>query len=193
VGEKLLRVLGDMEVTGVLDPAGVTFSRGAAKPWSGSLDGLWTDNDGKLNWYNKTSDSSELIGGSTAVFEKTYQYTETGTLLAGMVATKAGTGLINLADYNTLAGAKVLGILLSTLNQNDFGVVRFEGYVPSTVFTVANFVEGSLPSDKDFLWLHASGKMTITPPAQGSGLVQIHMGQWDNAGMILRPTFMGIA
>lgn len=192
-GEKLFRVLGDMECTGVIDPKGMTFSRQGAKPWAASLDGFWVNNNGQLNWHNKTSGLDEIIGGSADVLQKPYTYSQAGSIIGGSPVTKAGVGLINLADYNTQAGATVLGILLSTLNQNDSGVVRFSGYIEPTVFTSANFLEGVIPADKTWIWLHASGKMTITPPTKGSGKWQVIMGVMEDGGLVLRPVFLGVA
>jgi hypothetical protein len=192
-GEKLLRILGDMEVTGMLDPKGMTLSRNVARPWASANDGIWANAVGQPVWYNKTTGTDELLGGQTTVVEKAYQYTGTGQLISGSVVTKAGLGLIDYADYNTQEGAAILGLLLETLNQDDVGAVRYSGYVEASLFSAANFVENALPADKAWLWLHASGKMTVTGAQKGTGKWMVLMGQWDTDGMVLRPTILGVA
>lgn len=192
-GQKLLRILGDMECTGVIDPKAITFSRSVARPWSSALDGFWVNEAGQVNWYNKVSESDEIVGGSADVLQRSYTYTQPGQLISGTPVIKAGATSINFADWGTQANASIVGILIETLNQNDSGKVRFSGYIDPSIFSVANFFEGLLPADGSWIWLHASGKMTVTPPVEKSGKWQVILGIWENGGFILRPIFLGVA
>lgn len=47
-GSKLLQINGDIGVTGVVDPKGISFTKESATPLLSSQDGLWIDSDGKL-------------------------------------------------------------------------------------------------------------------------------------------------
>lgn len=47
-GSKLLQINGDMGVTGVVDPKGISFTKESATPLLSSQDGLWVNSDGKL-------------------------------------------------------------------------------------------------------------------------------------------------
>lgn len=189
-GQKLLRVLGDMEVTGVIDPKGITFSRNATKPWSDSQDGFWVDSDGKMKFYNKSTDSDEDISG---VGEKQYTNPNPTTLIKGGVVTKAGVGNVQYADHNTDVYSRAIGILLGEIGEDDDASVKQFGYVESGVITSANFIEAELPVDNSRIWLHASGKMTISAPLEGSGFYETILGIWNDSGLNLQIQFLGKA
>lgn len=189
-GQKLLRVLGDMEVTGVIDPKGITFSRNATRPWTDAQDGLWVSDDGNINYYDKVKEKNEVVTGAG---EKTYNNPNPTTLVKGAVMTKAGVGNIQNSDYNTDVNSRAIGILLSTTAQSEDGSVKQFGYVEPGVITASNFIEASLPVDNARIWLHASGKMTVTPPVEGSNFYETIVGIWNDSGLNLQIQFLGKA
>lgn len=191
-GQKLMRFLGDIEVTGVIDPKGMTFSRNTVKPFDETQDGIWCDDTGKFLYYNKDTDESSDIGGG-ATSGKSYNNPNPSTLSKGSVVTKAGVGNIQYSDHNSDELSRAIGILTdNTPNGESKPVIEF-GYVPSGVITSSNFLEDSLPADRSRVWLHASGKMTVTPPVEGSNLYETIIGIWNDSGLNLQVQFLGKA
>jgi len=192
-GEKLLRVIGDIEVTGVIDPKGLTFTPQAVNPFTTSDKGIWLQNTGELKYWDGDTEQDTLIGGTSDPTLKSYTNPLPGSLLAGRVVTKSGTGQIQYADWNTDAGSRALGILLTDVTQNQSGNVKLMGYVASGIIGTDDFIEGVLPSDRSRVWLASNGQMTVTPPSQGSGKWQVIMGIWDDGGLHLQITMLGVA
>lgn len=57
IGEKLLQIFGDIEVTGMIDPKGISFTPIASDPMTPSQNGLWVNTSGELI-YKKTSSTN---------------------------------------------------------------------------------------------------------------------------------------
>lgn len=189
--EKLFRVLGDMEVTGVIDPKGITFSRSGASPLVGQ-DGLWADTDGSLNYYNISSGVNKKVD-IPGVSGKKYLNDTGGSLSKGRVVRKDGTGKMNYADYDVDATSRAIGILSVDTNNGQSSFIQKDGYVEPGIITSSCFFEGSLPADGARVWLHQTGKMTVTAPSQGSGKMEVIMGVWDDGGLDLQINTLGVA
>ena len=58
---KLLDIEGDMTVTGVIDPAAITFTNQSVSPVPGGLNGLWSDSSGNLHYTNASTSTFNLI------------------------------------------------------------------------------------------------------------------------------------
>lgn len=191
-GQKLFRVLGDIEVTGVIDPSAISFSRQPSNPLPSAQDGLWIDNAGQLNHYNKDTESSAPISTGESSL-KPYVNPNITTMLKGSMVRILSPGQMVNADYGTEENSRGIGILLEdTVQAASKNVRRFGAVVPG-IITAGNFVEANLPPDNARIWLHANGKLTVSPPPKGSGKSQTVVGIWDQGGLILQIFFLGVA
>jgi hypothetical protein len=189
VSEKLLVVNGDMTVTGVIDPKGITFSREAVVPLS-TQDGLWVGASGIPYYYNKDSLTSQPI---LANAPKTYTNAQGALITQGRAVRKVGTGLVGLAGRTTQANATMIGIALAPSNNGDPVQVQKTGTVAAGIVIAASFVENALPVDGSWVYLTDSGALTVTPPTTGSGLYVVYVGVWDDLELNLQIAQIGVA
>ena len=191
-GSKLLKVNGDMDVSGVIDPKGITFTPQTVDPLGGQS-GLWFTNAGQLMFTNTiTSEVSMITGAASA----TGIYTnDSGTaMVKGRVIRKSGATTIRYANWLSFSSAAVMGILIDNTANGAVGQFQRYGWISSSKLNAACFVENQLPNEGDWVFLAAQdGQMTITPPAEASGFVQVFMGTWDNNGLNLNITPWGVA
>lgn len=189
-GNKLLTINGDMEVTGVIDPKGITFTRQSTAPFTGQ-DGMWINDDGHVVY--KDADDAEQIISNRAEASSPYVNSTGSTLIGGRVVRKDGSGSIAYANKTTDAASRAIGILSANTLNLASGDVYKNGTVPVGVITAACFVENALPADNSRIWLATNGQMTITPPVVASGETEIIIGIWDSGALILQITFLGVA
>jgi len=192
-GEKLFKVNGDIDITGIIDPKGITFDPQVSNPGVG-LNTLYLNSGGDLVLNNTISGLVQNINGGVP---SVVSYTNGGisSIPKGRLFKKTGLSSIDFANWTTLINSAVAGITLENINQGNSGETkRFGEYIPNTVFETTSFIEGVLPQEGYWLYLGpADGKMTITPPSQGSGYSQVPVGIWDNGGLIFSVSLWGIA
>lgn len=193
-GEKLLKINGDMEVTGLVDPTGLQLTPLATNPIPSGKSGVWFKNTGEFRVYNHlTAEDKPLQTDPVAG----YSYTNStgGTLLKGRAIKKAGSTTINYADYNSLLNAGVIGILKADVLTTASGEFYKPGdRIPTGIITSSCFVEGSLPPEGSWVYLNQpDGKLSISAPTPASGKAQVFMGIWDNGGLSFYPAPWGLA
>lgn len=191
-GSKLLKINGDVDITGVIDPKGMTFTPQAGDPLGGQS-GLWFKSTGELIFNNSiTMEQSSIAGAASA----TGSYTnDSGALISkGHVVRKSGASTIRYADWLSFSNAAVMGIAIENIADNASGSFQRYGWIPASKLSASCFVENALPSEGDWIFLAAQdGQMTVTAPSEGSGFIQIFMGTWDNNGLNLNITPWGVA
>jgi hypothetical protein len=190
-GMKLLRVLGDIEVTGLIDPKGITFTPQTDAPES-DQSVMWLDNTGVVRFTNtlsKTEKVTNQIG-----FEKNYTNNTGSPLAKGRVVTKNGVGNVRYASWTSEGLSRAIGIITDNGIANGVsGKVQKTGFIESGIITSSCFTEGSLPDDGSRVWLSNNGMLTVTGPTEGSGLAEVVMGVWDDGGLNLQITILGVA
>jgi hypothetical protein len=191
-GEKLLKINGDMFVSGLVDPKGLTLIPQVTNPAPDSST-LWMKTNGNLMFSDSGSDVV-ISGGGTSPSTGTYTNNTGLVMVAGRVIRKSGATTIAYADWTTFYNAAVCGILLENTLDTNSGQFQRYGRITPGVITATCFTEGSLPSEGSWIYLSdIDGKLTVTPPVQLSGNIQIFIGFWDNGSLNLNITPWGVA
>jgi len=189
-GEKLMKINGDFEIAGLLDPTGVIMSRQSSNPITAGKDGIWISDDGEMNYTTADAPDSairispyrRLLNGSGGEMKK------------GRLIRKISGTAISYADWTTQIKASVIGIIRETKEHGVLTPFQTNGFVPAGVIEDDDFIEGSVPSDNTWVYLGAElGKLTISPPSGGSGFWQMFAGFWENGGLNMNISPWGIA
>jgi len=192
VGQKLFKVNGDIDITGIIDPIGITFTPQATTPISGQ-NGIWFDDLGNLKLNNVIKGTVENLGES-ATANVTFTNSGASTILKGRVVRKTGQTTIYYADWTTFNNAAAIGISLEDIASGNSGEVQKFGFIPAGVITSSCFVEAALPSEGSWVYLaNELGKLTVTGPSRGTGFAQLVIGIWDSEGLNLNFTPWGLA
>jgi len=187
-GEKIARFLGDIDVTGIIDPKGVGFTEQASNPLPAGMSGIWLKNTGEV--IHQTGGGASIPISATAPRE--FLQTSGETIYKGWAVRKQ-LSKFHIASRDTELNSRVFGVLLKDVPNNEYGSIQTHGTVPEGILTASNFVEGTLPLDGSRIWLHDLGKYSITPPTTGSGLWIVYMGIWDEGRLVLQISPIGVA
>jgi len=189
---KTVRIIGDVEITGGIDPTFVDFTATAASE-SVSGNTVWLDLSGNL-WFEDRIRSVSHMLTEQGKWKKTYQNNTGASMYKGRVVVKDGLGKIKHANRLTELNSNVIGILLQSLAHTATGYVQREGWVEGSIFDTTDFVEALLPTEGEAVWLAAgAGKMTVSGPAVGSGHRSIRVGIWEDGGLLWQVRDYGFA
>lgn len=147
--EKLFRVFGDIEVTGVIDPAGLTFSRQGSDPL-GNLDGFYVDSGGDILYKKKDTGSGSqevnlfeaaLGSGSSARLEDSYDNNSGAPLPKGTPIRIDISGELQMVDPSIESDVDaIVGVTAEAIADSSSGVVIFKGRLKdiSTAITIGS-------------------------------------------------------
>lgn len=190
---KTFRVLGDMEVTGMIDPSGVALTPQGTRPGEVYDNTMWMDLAGNL-MFEDTVRSVQHTLTEQGKFKKTYTNNTGALLRLGRVMCKNGAGQIKYGSYATELESNVIGILMQQLANTATGFVQRGGWIEGALFDTTCFIEGVLPTDGVQIWLAGTeGKMTVSGPTNGSGFRALVLGIWDDGGLLWQVRDFGIA
>jgi hypothetical protein len=163
-GEKLLRVVGDVEFTGLVDPMGMTFTREATDPL-GAKDGIYVDGNGDLIYKKNGAGSVNLYeaGSGQAVsiaLEDLYDNNSGTPLFKGTpirINTAGTLDTIDVAIENEVDA--IVGLTNQDIADGQSGTVVFKGRLKdiSTAIIIGSPV-----------YLSKSGIITADKPTEGS-------------------------
>lgn len=164
-GQKIAIFNGDITVTGVIDPKGITFIPQAATPISGH-NGLWVDTAGNLIHsrpsYPDVNITTALDGSSPAGSTQIQVYNQSGQQLT-QFAPVCIDSLGYLAPIDVANEAKslaIIGLMTAAANNNTLGSVIQSGKIEN-ITTSANY--------GDVLYVSKTGGITSTKPSIGTG------------------------
>lgn len=165
--EKLLRIFGDIEVTGVIDPAGMTFSREGSDPL-GNFDGIYVDSNGDLMYKKKDTGSgsaevnlfeSASGTGAAAKLEDVYDNNSGAPFSKATPIRIDSSGELQMIDpSNEDEVDAIVGVTAELIADSSSGAVTFKGRLKnvSTAITVGSPV-----------YLSKLGMLTDTKPSEG--------------------------
>lgn len=166
VSEKLLVVNGDVEITGVIDPKGITFTREASNPLTAfAMDGLWIDSSGDLQSYKhgvgNVNITSIASGGAGKVTQDLFTNGTLSTINKGTPVSMNSSGEIEPTDITSETSVDgFIGIAAENIGAGVPGNVamagRLENITTSISFGSAVFVD-------------TTGALTSTKPSVGVG------------------------
>lgn len=188
--QKLLQINGNLGVTGMIDPTGLTFIPQATSPIPAGKAGFWVDTaSGELNYTDvaqnviNVSATVQNINGDAASFARTATNNQTYTIPAGVPVCLVGPRSIDLASAATLSQATFFGITVSSIAPGSSGKVIYAGVVPG-IFTGTGLAEG-------YIWLSDTpGVMSISAPTAAGSYLRI-IGIIDGDDLILQPQVTG--
>lgn len=180
---KTFRVLGDMEVSGVVDPTAVTYEAMPSNPAPGKNTN-WFDLAGNF-WLEDTVRGLSHCLTEQGKWKGYYQNTTGAGLLKGRIAVKDGANKIKYANNSSELLSNVIGIIMSNIGHTGWGFVQRAGWIEGALFDTACFVETALPTDGVLVWLaDSNGQMSVSAPAVNSGKRAIAVGIWDDGGLL---------
>lgn len=185
-GQKLFKVNGDMDVSGVVDPKGITLTPQATNPAPGQ-NCLWLKNTGEMTFSNTISGQDEAVGGGQSLLTGAYGNSSIAQIKKGRVIRKSAATSVEYSDNSSYVNAAAIGISLADTNSGDQVSFQRGGRIPSGIITASCFAENVLPAEGTWIYLGDSeGLLTTSPPVPLSGLKQVFLGVWDNGSIDLR-------
>lgn len=162
--EKLLRILGDVEITGVIDPQGMEYSREAANPLDPTKDGTFVNTNGDFIFYKNGFGLINLSEaaqgeGSSINLEDSYDNNSGAPLFKGTPIRINTSGDLEMVDPSVEADVDaVVGVMSEEVADGASGGVVFKGRLKdiSTAITVGSPV-----------YLSKLGILTSTKPSIG--------------------------
>lgn len=159
---------GDIDVTGVIDPKGITFDPQAANPLSASQSGLWVENVDNALIYSRPSQPDvnivEIASGNVAAKANEINFLNlSGSPIAKLTPVRIDVaGGINTINVSNEAEAlAIVGLVRpSSIADSSSGQV-VTGGILEDVTTTALF--------GDILYVSKTGGVTTTKPSIGSG------------------------
>lgn len=190
IGQKLLVVNGDVDITGVIDPSGLELTAQTSNPLSPSAHGFWVDTSGNLK-YEKAgttiliSETIEavLTGQVFTALSKKYTNVSGSFLSANTPVYSPGSGGIAAAGATTLTKAKCIGILTEDTPNGVEGIVAYSGMIEN--FT--GFPHGAL------VYLDETDGQLTTTPSNMTGIYNVLIGVVEGNNLFIRPMIIGQA
>lgn len=193
LSQKCARFIGDIEVTGVIDPTAITFIRQASDP-ALDKDSFFVTLDGDLKYAKAGSSVAEPVTNS-GKNSKSYTNPGASTLSKGRVAVKVAAGQIK---YGTISGtekdAYAIGIITQNIAPGATGEVQRGASTDVGVITNDSFIEGVLPDENSLVFMtDVDGKLSVSPPSRGSGKRWVSVGIWEDGSLLWQIRDFGYA
>lgn len=192
-GGKLLKINGDIEVTGVIDPTGVELIPQNTNPLGENKQGFWINlqnqlilEDGESN-KNLSQVISDIETGTGVTSLTRLLFNGTGLVIPkGTPVYSPSAGQIAPASGSALSTANVLGVAAENIAPSTNGKVSIMGVLSG----MSGFTHNSV------LYLDSTaGALTQTKPTIGSypsGFVVFIVGIMEGTNLYIRPQFVGI-
>jgi hypothetical protein len=159
--EKLLVINGDLDVTGIIDPKGITFSQEGADPLTSTQYGLWVNTAGELIFKRGNSFAAINITQVAASSGRVATNTSGVTIPALYPVSATSNNNIAATNPSTASSAeKVIGIAKTAIANSATGEI-FSSGVLSGIST--GFPDGSV------LYVAKTGGLTNVAPDIGVG------------------------
>jgi hypothetical protein len=166
VGEKLLTINGDIDVTGVIDPKGMEFTPQSSSPLKTDAAGIWVNASNELI-YQKDSSASVNINEaliamtSSSAIQKDLFKNDSNVTIAALSAVSIGlTGnLITTNVSDEVSALSTVGLTINTMLNNATDNVILSGRL---VGVTTPF------SYRDVLYVSKDGSLTNNKPTIGS-------------------------
>lgn len=165
IGNKLLSIQGDMEVTGIIDPSALQFTPQMTNPMLSSVCGLWVDNsdelfyeDGVLSYNISTVLKGNGAAASVAISLKNGSLSTLSALTPVYVNTSGDVDVIDVSDVSKSFSA--IGITRASIISSDFGAIVVNGRI-TDITTSAVF--------GDTVYVSKTGTLTNVKPSIGVG------------------------
>ena len=162
---KVAQFNGDIGVTGLIDPKGMTFSREAVDPL-GANDGIWVNSAGELNYKQNgvgNTNITQALSGALSIEATTVTLTNnTGFTITEFVPVCLNSsGELKLVSVSSAADAEsFVGLTAESISHGASGKVCIVGKLTNISTAIA------LGSG---VWVSSTGSITATPPSIGVG------------------------
>ncbi len=191
-GGKLLKVNGDMDVSGVIDPAGIEFTPQSSDPLGSGASGLWVNSDNELVHNNGTFSKNltqaidNLESGSGVLALTRTMLNSTGsTITKGTPVYTPAAGMIAPANGSFNNASRVIGVANEDIGPAADGSVALYG----TVQGITGFTHGT------YIYLgNDPGELVDVEPTLGpydSGFNVIIIGIMEGTNLILQVQNVG--
>ena len=157
---------GDIDVTGVIDPKGITFSRQSTNPLPPGQDGFWVNSSGQSMYtqggVGTTNVSAALAGATNAGSTQPTLENQSGSTIAKAVPVKIDAlGYIAPIDPSVEADAfAIVGVTNASIADNTTGKVVSNGLLEN-ITTSASY--------GDSVFVAKDGSLTNVKPSIGVG------------------------
>lgn len=187
-GQKAVRINGDLDVTGIIDPTGLELTPQASNPLGASQKGIWVNTSGELiheDGVTGTNVSQAIVqfqaGTGIASISKMFFNNTGNTIAEGIPVYSPTAGEIAPGNGVTAVNSRLIGMTVNAIPNNTSGLVATTGYVEL----------GSSPgTNGKYLYLDtADGTMTTTRPTLGpysAGFNLVIVGIIDDTNIILK-------
>ncbi len=187
IGEKLLKINGDIEVTGVIDPTGLELTPQSSNPLGSGKKGIWVNNSNELvhedglSSKNITQSITNLESGSGVAALTRTMLNSTGSMITkGTPVYTPASGMIAPANGAFNNTSRVIGVANEDIGPAASGSVAFYG----TVSGVTGFTHGT------YIYLgNDPGELVDVEPTLGvdytSGFNVIIIGIMEGTNLIL--------
>lgn len=168
-GDKLLSVNGDMYVSGVIDPKGITFIPQVSNPLPGGQSGIWTNPSGDMMWQNSVDSTTINLTTVASNVGSSLQLTVIMNNFSGSTidiftpVSVNGSGTLSpITVSNEFSALAAFGVTKENILNNASGQVVTLGALPN----VTGFSFG------DIVYVSKTGTLTSVKPSIGvSGFV----------------------
>ncbi len=181
---KVAQFNGDIGVTGVIDPQGITFTREPSDPLPANQDGFWVDSIGELHYrqYGVTDvNLSQISGGNVTSDSTVFKLNNnTGSTIAAFTPVSLnGSGELKIADMSVENDADTfVGITAESIADGSSGKVLSAGRIQNITTPIA------LGSP---VYVSKTGTLTATKP--DIGVAGFTGGDWVvKVGMVCKNT-----
>lgn len=189
---KLASFQGDIEVTGVIDPAGLQLIPQASNPLDAGQEGIWINTAGDLihqkatTTVNITNVIENIESGSFVTLLTKEYFNNTGSIIPAFTPVYSPSiGEIAIADGTDEEKYRVIGMTMASSTSGTSVSVALNGVIPSfTGYTHNRYL---------YLGLSAGG-LTTTGPTLGpypSGFQVIRLGVIEGSNLILQIQHVG--
>ena len=161
IGEKLFRVLGDVEITGVIDPKGMEFTREVTNPLAAGADGIWFNSNGDMIQQRNGLSAVNITQQADSLGQFTLENNTGGTITAlTPVASDSNGDMVEIDISNESEAYATLGVLVEETLDTESGKIMNNGIIKD----VSLAFNMGLP-----LYVSKAGGITDVKPTIGQG------------------------